>query len=869
MAQFRIKNGLIIDNGGISVTGSISSTAGITGSFSGSIAGFPTDVSSFSSSLSTRITSTEATASEYVASSGSLSTRTTAVEATSSQYVAASSSFSTRTTNAENYISAINAKTGSYATTGSNYFIGNQVITGSVYIANDLIVQGSSSLQNITASAVSIGTNTVILNTSTPILRFGGISVQDSGSTQGRSGSLYWDSVHDHWIYVVPSGSTEGYNSAMLMNGPKNTGSLGDEAGLTTNYIPIAQGEDHIADSIMYQSGSNIGIGITTPTYKLDVNGTLITRVTSSVYNASFVNSLTDALAAISINATDTSTSGINSGSAALELVGRADNSSHGRHAWIGAEGVIGQTYRTRVKFKVRGESNTGYTWANPNAEAPTIMTLDGNGYVGIGSSAPTVALDVAGVMRLTHTSSVSILLNKNTATAGASAQLYFHDQGVGKWDLGAFNMGAAGVNDFSIYNRSGSGSNPITILYANSNVGIGTVNPGAKLEVWQSTNNRLLVNYVNISNEPQISSLDSSNNPQYLTINSYDLKLKTNGTTALTLSSTQTATFASTVTATGAVRSIHSGVDATFADAFIGVYSGNNNEQNAIQTSVSSVAESSGFRFQASNGGGSTGRTNVVDFRRDRALFYTSVGVGTTGPTNKLHVVDTNPMIRVSYSSGGDARYAELGHGALIAYAGATNNWLTIGFSGGGTPSSGLPNGSVQFSTNGSARMTVAKDGNVGIGTDIPTKKLEVNGKIGTPTVVSGNIVAGNISSNISTSPSFILICDLNNAAGFSLSGKVNAASYTCWNISDIWIKKDYSSTVSAAGITGSYKSGCDFSIVDCNYGGDRFIALRFTGNPEIDVMWTGYRLHALFAADGSATVVTGATVNSTLASY
>jgi hypothetical protein len=47
---------------------------------------------------------------------------------------------------------------------------------------------------------------------------------------------------------------------------------LGNEAGLTLNYIPVSQGEDHITDSIIFQSGStNIGIGTTVPTAKLDI----------------------------------------------------------------------------------------------------------------------------------------------------------------------------------------------------------------------------------------------------------------------------------------------------------------------------------------------------------------------------------------------------------------------------------------------------------------------------------------------------------------------------------------------------------------------------------------------------------------------
>ena len=80
------------------------------------------------------------------------------------------------------------------------------------------------------------------------------------------------------------------------------------------------------------------------------------------------------------------------------------------------------------------------------------------------------------------------------------------------------------------------------------------------------------------------------------------------------------------TIAASGKLTSTSTGVDGTFADAFVSQYSSNNSETNAIQTSVSSVATSSGFRFQVSNGGGSSARTTVADFVRSTQTFYGNV---------------------------------------------------------------------------------------------------------------------------------------------------------------------------------------------------------------------------------------------------
>ena len=159
---------------------------------------------------------------------------------------------------------------------------------------------------------------------------------------------------------------------------------------------------------------------------------------------------------------------------------------------------------------------------------------------------------------------------------------------------------------------------------------------------------------------------------------------------------------------------------------------------------------------------------------------------------------------------------------------------------------------------------------GKVGIGVTNPTKLFEVNGRMATSATVSTNLIAGNIASNMPSSPAYIPLFNLAEAAAFSLVGFVNAASYTCFNISQIYIKKQYTTSAIQAAITGLYKEACDFSIVNITYSGVTYVALRFTSNPEIDVMWTGYLLNYAFNSDGSAQVWTsGVTLNSTYATY
>mgnify|MGYP003350982957 CR=1 FL=1 len=113
------------------------------------------------------------------------------------------------------YTASVSFDSSSFATTGSNTFNGTQTISGSVYVTGNLTVIGSSSIANISSSVVSVGTNTIVLNTYTPAVRFGGISVIDSGSS-AQTGSLFWDSLNNRWVYQQASGSS--YGGGMLLS---------------------------------------------------------------------------------------------------------------------------------------------------------------------------------------------------------------------------------------------------------------------------------------------------------------------------------------------------------------------------------------------------------------------------------------------------------------------------------------------------------------------------------------------------------------------------------------------------------------------------------------------------------------------------
>jgi hypothetical protein len=449
--------------------------------FTASIAGTNT----FTSSTNSRLNSIETISASNISRINSLETTSASVD--------------TLNTTQNSRLDSLEAKTGSLASTGSNTFIGTQTITGSLYISSDLIVQGSSSLQNITASAVSIGTNIINLNTANPAIRYAGLSIGDSGSI-GSSGSFLYDSVQDEFIFVH-RGANSTVTSSVVLMGPQTYDSIGNETYLTTNRIPKGAGNEHLIDSNISDTGTlvtinsvtasftgSVGIGTTTPTSKLDIYGA------SGNDNPIFKVISTSAADSFNYAGTILNPS-LGSGRNYALFIGKALNTKNSAYIGFNHSGTDGSD----SNFVNIGHFNNDY-----------MLNIKGNGFVGIGTTNPTQALSVSGSISLGNLSAALNFTGGGNARfleigSAGDALLVTHASGFGVGYFGyqsaddrlviACDNGAGNNKIDFIVNATSttgggtnnlSGVSPAMRIQANGNISIGGVGAGSKLTVYE-----------------------------------------------------------------------------------------------------------------------------------------------------------------------------------------------------------------------------------------------------------------------------------------------------------------------------------------------------------------------------------------------
>jgi hypothetical protein len=447
-----------------------------------------------------------------------------------------------------NRLNSLEEKTGSLATTGSNTFFGTQVFSGSVYVKENLIVQGSSSLQNITASAVDIGTNKIILNVDNPSVRYAGISVYDSGST-GGTGSLWWDSVENHWLYEHPSDSAAPYNSAILISGPKNSGNLGEELELVSNFVMKAVGGDHISASAIYDDGTTISLKSNTQiTGSLSVmgDGGVLNRTTSGepflffrkngvnrgsiygidggglrVFDQSDNQILTITSSFVGI--------GVTTPSRNLHVLGSSQVTSYfqtsGTYApisWTGDNGTTkGGVIAHNGNISIGG-LNSGGTGIDGDK---SLTIKSGSGFVGINTTTVNVPLVVSTTGNTTDGTFYSTFTINNTGTSTFS-RVRFDRGGVARWGLTLLENDVFAISN--LYENNSVTANDSTFVIRNSgNIGMGIASPSANLHIASGTNTSLRINATAANGSAELDLLSNGTQNSYIDFGPNDIRFR------------------------------------------------------------------------------------------------------------------------------------------------------------------------------------------------------------------------------------------------------------------------------------------------------------------------------------------------------
>jgi hypothetical protein len=373
----------------------------------------------------------------YVLNAVSSSYAFTASSATNA-FNSISASYAFTASSAINSFSASKSISSSYADTAS--FANNFTVLG------NLTVFGTQSVQYITSSQLNVSDNVITVNVASPGVRFGGLSVYDSGSLSSEAtASLFWDSQNNHWIYQRESGST--YNGGMLISGPRNFAGLGNEQGTTSNFLMKGQGGDHITSSAIFEESGSVSIGTTSAFGKLSVVGTDNTTISSALWGTSTGAGLVSSV----YNGSQTANS-----VAGIRLITRDSGAS------------VWNIYNVST-----GGDSGDLAFGNGSGGAGTEkLRILNSGNVGIGTSSPTVKLQING--QTTYEPMVpgaatgSFAVNAANGTYG----LYIASRGAGDtWMQVGRNDGTA-----TAYN--------LLMQVNGGNVGIGKVSPVAKLDV-------------------------------------------------------------------------------------------------------------------------------------------------------------------------------------------------------------------------------------------------------------------------------------------------------------------------------------------------------------------------------------------------
>ncbi|MDD5071492.1 MAG: helix-turn-helix domain-containing protein [Patescibacteria group bacterium] len=592
---------------------------------------------------------------------------------------------------------------------------GGQTLYGSITADETLTIRGNSAVagNTLTSANLIFGVGNSGATTAMTILNSGNVGI----GTASPARELEVSGTGGREIRITST--TAGTGTATLELSTPNEGIWFIEADDATGDLDIGQG----GNLVTIQDGGNVGIGTTTPAYLLDVDGDFRVGEEGSS-NALFVDATKGAVG-IGKNSLGTSLptgwNSLNGNSRFLEIFSsdsastydagivlrRGDAMNIGTDIWV--DGSAGHTYIDNRWNSASGDIR----FRTQTAGTPVdVLTLTGDGNVGIGTTSPYEKLSVAGNIAADGTITASTI----AATSSISAP-YFTATSASATSTFAGGL-AVDTSDFVVDPNSGR-------------VGIGTISPSATLNIYgdvlagQTTDMSGDFNGVG-TNKNFIFAYDSTETNN---INDVGFVIRQLNTTADTL--------------TGLHFSAASGSGP----------SAGNDYPIAASIVVEHEARTSGEYHAGEMTFHTAPGSNVAPSERMRIDSSGNVGIGTTSPSGTFEVeksVNTANLVQITNPNTGATAYAELNirndygsqNGLRLLTMGT--NWTDAGIfkqdSGGLVTDSALANGlflgtrasaPINFYTNNNAspRMTIDSSGNVGIGTTSPAYLLDVDG--------------------------------------------------------------------------------------------------------------------------------------------
>jgi hypothetical protein len=590
-----------------------------------------------------------------------------------------------------------------------------------------------------TSQSLSFGTDSS--GTATQRLKIDGngdISFyDDTGSTQG----LFWDASAERLglgttspstaLHVVGTITADTHFTSSDTNTTLSTSGSGGTVRLRPNGLSSTTGQ------VTVVSSGNVGIGTDSPSTKLHLSGADNEAVVR-LENSSTGLTEGDVIGSLEFYKSDASGAGVGV-SGSLKAVSGNDT---------GAE--------TDLIF------GTSSTARGNNAE---IMRLTGDGKVGIGTQNPNTILEIASgnsggdaaldspTFRINNTTEsadwdvgdVVGTIQYYTSDASGNAPYVasfiksVNETGNGTLPDGALTFGTA------TYNASGGATERMRID-SSGNLLVGTTDT----TVFNNTTGSGVV--LNSNGQLQVA---GTSTPLYLNRQSTDgtiANFSKSGTTVGSIGIQSSGFYIDGESAHTGLRFTSAGItprlngaesDNTvnlgesgirFKDLHLSGTAnvgGVTSSGNIFMSTNGSILRNSGGALQLQSDASqvilrSNNTTALTLDTSQNAIFAGNIGIGTTTPAQKLHIVSTdgsNIILNSNTAAENNGIFmteapaaSPYTNGAYVAYDGASNAFK-------------IKTGTTTLST----RLTILRDnGNVGIGTDSPSTKLEVNGDIG-----------------------------------------------------------------------------------------------------------------------------------------